>query len=364
MCICRCEEHSDEAIQRLNNPGLPRSARNDGKNKEGIQMKIGIIGCGLIGTKRAAAAKNLGLEIVAASDINVLKAKALTDKFGGRPSANNNDVINSAAEIIVIAAYHKSLPEIAKAALNAGKHLLLEKPGARRPAELLELIKLSKEKNLKVKVGFNHRFHPALLKAREIVDSGALGELYYVRGWYGHGGRVGYNKEWRFTKDISGGGELLDQGSHLIDLSLWFLGDFSSVKGALQNYFWGGEVEDNCFMILQTKEGKCAALHATWTEWKNAFKFEITGKNGKIEISGFGGSYGTETVTFYKMLPQMGPPETTSWQYPFADKSWDAEFTELLNAIKQDRQPMGGLEDCFKTLTVVEKLYNGQTEKI
>src|SRR6185295_2401631 len=159
-------------------------------------------------------------------------------------------------------------------------------------------------------VGFNHRFHPALQKAREIVDTGALGPLMFIRGRYGHGGRTGYDREWRADPAISGGGELIDQGVHLIDLARWFLGEFPVVEGHAGTYFWDMAVDDNAFLSLRTKANQTAWLQASCTEWKNMFSFEIYGRDGKLQVDGLGGSYGVERLSYYKMLPKMGPPET------------------------------------------------------
>jgi predicted dehydrogenase len=206
-------------------------------------------------------------------------------------------------------------------------------------------------------VGFNHRFHRAFRKAREIFESGALGEMMFIRGRYGHGGRPGYEREWRADPRRSGGGELLDQGSHLIDLARWFLGDFENVRGAACTYFWDMPVEDNAFLLLETAIGQVAFLHASWTEWKNTFSFEICGRHGKLEISGLGGSYGTERLAYYRMLPQMGPPETSAWEYPMADDSWETEFAEFVEDIRAGRQPEPGLLDAQAALRIVERVY-------
>lgn len=316
-------------------------------------MKIGIVGCGLIGTKRAAA----GFPVVATTDSLPERAEALTAKYGGKAVADWRGVIDSEADIIVVAVTHDQLASIGMEALKAGKHLLLEKPGARTAAELAPLAALAEEKNLRVKVGYNHRFHPAMRKARELIDAGVLGELLFVRGRYGHGGRPGYEKEWRFRPEVSGGGELLDQGSHLIDLAGWFLGPFTRVNGILANYFWSGPVEDNCFLTLATPAGQVAHLHASWTEWKNMFSLEIYGRNGKLAVDGLGGSYGLEQVSFYQMLPGMGPPETTIWQYPFPDRSWELELGELAAAISENRRPEGDIREALATLEVIDSVY-------
>ncbi len=133
-----------------------------------------------------------------------------------------------------------------------------------------------------------------------MVLDGAVGELMYIRGRYGHGGRLGYAQEWRAQPEVSGGGELLDQGTHVIDLARWFLGDFSDVFGHVGTYFWDMPVEDNAFILMRSADAKVAWLHVSWSEWKNLFCFEIFGKSGKLQIDGLGGSYGTEVLTFYK----------------------------------------------------------------
>src|SRR5206468_1135197 len=170
-------------------------------------------------------------------------------------------------------------------------------------AELEPIRRALHETRSIVRVGFNHRYHRAFRKAREIVDSGVLGDLMFIRGRYGHGGRPGYDREWRAVPELSGGGEAIDQGMHLIDLARWFLGDFPSVQGYAGTFFWNMPVEDNAFFLLRSAENRVAFLHATWTEWKNLFSFEIYGRFGKLEVSGLGGSYGIERLAHYQMSP-------------------------------------------------------------
>ena len=182
----------------------------------------------------------------------------------------------------------------------------------------------------------------------------------FIRGRYGQGGRIGYEKEWRANPKISGGGELIDQGVHLIDLSQWFLGDFTSVEGFVETYFWNMPVEDNCFLTLRTEKGQTAWLHVSCSEWKNMFCLEIYGKYGKLQIDGLGGSYGVERLTYYKMLPEMGPPETTIWEYPGEDKSWKYEFEDFINSIHNNKPVRGDLSDACETLNIVDKIYGGR----
>lgn len=193
-------------------------------------MRVGIIGCGLIGDKRADAILASGDEIAVVSDLDHERARRLAGKCNGSAIAGDwRDALGRDLDIIVIATRHDMLAEITHAALEAGHHVLVEKPAARNRAELEPVVDLARKGSLLVKVGYNHRFHPAILKAKEIIDQGGLGPLINIRARYGHGGRVGYEKEWRCKKELSGGGELIDQGSHLIDLSLWFLGALSLI---------------------------------------------------------------------------------------------------------------------------------------
>jgi predicted dehydrogenase len=266
-------------------------------------------------------------------------------------------VNDPAVSIVIISTLHDTLAEIAHGTVAAGKHVLIEKPAARRAAELAGLPEAAAAKGCLVRVGFNHRYHRALQRAHELVTSGVLGPLMFLRARYGHGGRVGYDREWRSDPAKSGGGELIDQGPHLIDLARWFLGDFAEVDGFATTYFWDMPVDDNGFLLLKTASKQVAFLHASCTEWKNTFSFEIYGRDGKLDINGLGGSYGTERLTYYKMLPQMGPPETTAWEYPMADNSWDAEFAEFLDDIRLKRPPSAGLRDAIAALTIIEKIY-------
>jgi predicted dehydrogenase len=321
-------------------------------------MNVAIIGCGLIGHKRAKTL--VGCKLVACVDTVLEKAESLAKISGthARALTDWREVVDAPdVQIIIISTLHATLAEIALAAVQAKKHVLIEKPGGRRAHELDAVIAAAKKSGSLVRVGFNHRYHRAFRKARELVDDNALGDLMFLRARYGHGGRLGYDKEWRAQPELSGGGELIDQGVHLIDLARWFLGDFSEVDGHAHTFYWNMPVDDNGFLILKTPSKQVAFLHASCTEWKNTFSFEIYGKTGKIDISGLGGSYGVEKISFYKMSPEMGPPETFVWEYPMADDSWDVEFAEFLDDIRQKRQPSAGIHDAHAALTIVEEIY-------
>lgn len=323
-----------------------------------MKLGVGIVGCGLIGQKRAKA---LGEgRLIACADVNESRARLLAGNSGPKAVGDWRVILAMPeVEVVVVATLHDSLAEITLAAIEAGKHVLVEKPAARNAAELEPVMKAAERRGVKVRVGFNHRYHRAFRKARELFESGAMGELMFLRARYGHGGRLGYDKEWRAKPGISGGGELIDQGPHLIDLSRWFLGEFHEVQGFAHTYFWNMPVDDNGFLLLRTRNQQVAFLHASCTEWKNIFSMEIYGRQAKLEISGLGGSYGLEKVTYYKMLPEMGPPETTSWEYPMEDDSWGVEMAEFYKDIHLDRSPAAGLKDASAALKIIERIYQG-----
>ncbi len=320
-------------------------------------MNIGIVGCGAVGQKRAQHLA--GARLVHCIDTSLERASSTAASSPGCAVGTDwRDLVDRAAvDALIIATPQDSQVEIAQAAISAGIHVLVEKPAARHADELAGLPQLAAKHNVRVRVGFNHRYHRAFQQARRLVDSGTLGPLLFLRARYGHGGRLGYASEWRAQPQRSGGGELIDQGVHLIDLARWFLGEFVEVDGFAHTYFWDMPVDDNGFMLLKTAAKQVAFLHASWTEWKNTFSFELYGRNGKLQVDGLGGSYGVEKLSWYKMLPDMGPPETVVWEYPTADDSWATEMTEFMEDIRTEREPSAGLNDAIAALAVVEKIY-------
>lgn len=321
-------------------------------------MNVGIIGCGIVGTKRALALGDNKLVMAVDSDLS--KAEKLaniikTSNFSNKP---NDAILNDEIDMIIISTTNDHLAELTLSAVSNDKHVLVEKPAGRNADELIPIIQEAKKNKVCVKVGFNHRFHPALLKAKEFVKSNALGKLMYVRGRYGHGGRLGYEKEWRADPKKSGGGELIDQGVHLIDLSRWFLGDLDVINSYAHTYFWEMPVDDNAFLMLKNPKDQVAWLHASCTEWKNMFSFEIYGKRGKLSIDGLGGSYGMETLTYYKMRPEMGIPEVAIWKYNSkTDESWKRELDYFIQCITLHKKPEGDISDAKKALDIVKKVY-------
>ena len=322
-----------------------------------MNPRIAIIGCGLIGRKRLAALP--AGTFAAACDLELGRAEQLvaSAKAGSATDDAARVFADPAIDAVIVCTLNAALAPLALAAIRAGKHVLVEKPGAISTEQADELIDAARAASVRVRVGFNHRFHPALLQARSLYESGALGPLMFIRGRYGHGGRVGYDREWRADPQLSGGGELIDQGVHLIDLAGWFLGDFARIEGHASTSFWDMPVDDNAFLNLRTAAGQTAWLQVSCTEWKNLFSLEIYGRTGKLHVEGLGGSYGVERLTFHRMLPEMGPPETTAWEYPRGDDSWRLEIAEFFTDIRTGREPQPGLREARAALAVVERIH-------
>jgi len=319
-------------------------------------MNIGIIGCGLIGNKRATSIDKK--KIFGCYDINKKLALNFSKKYNCKNFSNANSLLkNKNINVIFICTYHNSLFKYAMQSLINNKHIFIEKPGAKNLKELKNLYNFSKKnKSLKIQVGYNHRFHPSIIKAKNILKKNELGEIMYVRSNYGHGARLDYNKEWRMNKSKSGGGELIDQGSHIIDLSRYFLGELTLHNSLLKNFFWKSNVEDNAFLLL-SNNNKVAFLHCSCTEWKNKFLFEIFCKNGKLQIDGLGRSYGTETLTLYKMKKKMGKPSVKIWKFNSKDYSWKKEIEYFFKNIKYKKSGESGLINAIENMKIITKCY-------
>ena len=326
-------------------------------------MKVAIIGCGLIGFKRARA---LGKEDTLVACISKRKptVDTMVQEYSCRSYSDHRELLHKAdCDCVVVAVINKYIKEIVVDALNRGKHVLAEKPLGRNTAEAAQMVGAAAKNRVILKAGFNHRFHPAIWKAKEMCDSGAIGRLFNIRARYGHGGRAGMEKEWRGSKDLCGGGELLDQGVHVIDLIRWFAGDVSEVFGKVETKFWDMEVEDNAYAILKTCNDVTALFHVSWTNWKNIFSFEIFGTDGYLKVEGFGGSYGPETLEFGKRKKEGGRPDIETFEFPSEDVSWQNEWREFVSAIQKNREPIGSGRDGLKANEAIESIYLSSREQ-
>ena len=300
-------------------------------------MRVGIIGCGLIGTRRAKVALDAGDEVVGVADIAADRAAAVAATTQSSWTTSWTELVSrDDLDVVVVSTSNDQLAEASIAALQSGKHVLCEKPLGRNAGEASAIVHAAEAARKLVKVGFNHRHHPAIAAARGLVDERAIGDVFAIRALYGHGGRAGYEREWRADAARSGGGELLDQGVHIVDLARWFIGEIAQAHGFVATYHWPIQpVEDNAFALLRSGSGGIVSFHTSWTQWKNAFRFEILGTEGYLRIDGLGGSYGTEQLTVAKRNEDSSPPIETTTSFEGPDRSWHSEWHEFSTAIAQ-----------------------------
>lgn len=322
-----------------------------------MTINVAIIGAGLIGKKRALLfPKNVKLKTIC--DINQERGEAFAKEFNCKYELKSEKVFaDPSIDAVFIATTHNWLAPLAIQAIEKGKHVFLEKPGGRNSADLQIVIDAQKKNPVAMMLGYNHRYHPGFLKAKELVDSKQFGDVLFIRAKYGHGGRIGYEKEWRFQKEISGGGELVDQGPHLIDLSNMFIGKMDQVKSFTGTLFWNTPQEDTAFFMLKNKKNQMAHLSVSCVEWKNLFVFEIMLKTAKIQIDGLGGSYGKEKLTLYKMKPEMGPPDVEEFEFEPTDNSWKYEMDLFFERIQKKNFQNDELLKGLYVLNTIEKIY-------
>jgi predicted dehydrogenase len=320
-------------------------------------MRIGIVGCGRIGERRARIASAAGDSVVLVADIDEQRAQTLARELNCSWTSDWLAVAGSPiVDAVVVSTTNNALAQVSGAALSNGKHVLCEKPLGRKAEEARGIVDAANAAHRVLKTGFNHRHHPAVREARALITQGELGTLLWIRAAYGHGGRIGYEHEWRTDPAQAGGGELLDQGIHLLDLARWFLGEFVEVSGELTTSSWPIAVEDNAFALLRTADDRVASIHASWTQWKNLFRFEVFGRDGYVAIEGLGGNYGTESLVFGRRN-QASPPTEQRWSYPGPDPSWELEWQEFRSAILEGREPVGSGADGYAAALLADAIY-------
>jgi predicted dehydrogenase len=326
-------------------------------------LRIGIVGLGKMGRIRAGE--------IAARDDAVLAAAADPDpaRFEGfdqlERHAEAQGVIDSDVEAVFVCTPNRFSAPAAIAALDAGKHVFCEKPPGRTVQDVRDIIAAEKRNpGLKLRFGFNHRMHAGILEAKRIVDSGRLGGILWLRGIYGKCGGEDFEKSWRSRKAICGGGILLDQGIHMLDLFRLFCGDFVEVKSMVSTAYWDIQVEDNAFALLRDARGRVAMLHSSSTQWKHRFNLEIFMDDGYLSVNGILSStrsYGDETITVArKQLGRsfaLGKPREEVIFFD-TDPSWRLEIDDFIDCIANDKPVLNGSsDDALKAMELVYAIY-------
>lgn len=328
-------------------------------------FNVGIIGYGKVGRIRHdCVKKHPRLELIGVCDID---AKKCCD-VGVTHYTDYKKLLGASPDVIFICTYNRYIPEIAIEAISRGIHVFSEKPPGRTLEDVKAIFATAIENpEVKVKFGFNHRYHQAVIEAKAIVSSGRLGKVMWTRGIYGKAGGEEYRHNWRNNKDLSGGGILIDQGIHMLDLFRFFSGEYDEVKSFIGRSFWAVDVEDNVFAILRNSHtGQTAMIHSSATQWRHKFLLEIYMEKGYLEIDGILSStqtYGRETLKTARCVfgedgsPLPNPQENMT--YYDNDNSWMDEIDEFVECLVNDEAICsGGVEDAVKTMDLVQKIYN------
>lgn len=327
-------------------------------------LRAGIVGYGYMGRiRRQNIADHPDLELAAICDPGCLEAITglnvpVYDRW--------ENLVAADLDVVFACTPNNLIPEVAIRALNSGRHVFCEKPPGRSLADI-QRIHAAEQDNpgCRLLFGFNHRHHPGITDGKAIIDSGALGDILTLRGVYGKGGGYDYHTSWRNDPDIGGGGILLDQGIHMLDLFRLFVGDFSEVVGMRGITAFDVPVEDNAFVLLRTPRGQMAQLHSSATSWKHTFRLEIGCERGYIVVSGLlskTGSYGRETLVVGRRpapgeRAAIGNPREETIYYD-DDPSWDIEVAHLVECIRQNKPvEKGTSQDALRVMEIVDRVY-------
>ena len=341
------------------------------------KLRVGIAGYGVVGKRRFEIIKtHPQLTTVAVCDRHF--------KDGAWPPAEKTGILNGEGklneeikyfpdyrellqedlDILFVCLTNDIAAEVTIAGLESGLHVFCEKPPGRNVKEILNVIECEKQHpTQKLKYGFNHRYHDSIKDALQIVKAGELGKIINLRGVYGKSKLITFDQsDWRTHRDIAGGGVLLDQGIHLVDLMRLFAGEFNEIHSFVCNNFWNYDVEDNAYAMMRTAEGVVALFHSSATEWRHRFRLEIAFAHGNIILSGLlsgSKSYGAETLTvvWANSENDHGDPKEQTTRYN-NDPSWRDEIYEFADAVINDKQiSNGSSEDALRTMQLVFQIY-------
>jgi predicted dehydrogenase len=333
------------------------------KNKKNTfsPIRVGIAGFGVVGIKRKKILDNLpGVKVVAISEKNKKRWIKNTDtKF----LDNYKKIFKEELDVLFISLPNKYAADATIRAIKKNIDVFCEKPPARNLTEFKKVFNLYKKKrNIKIKYGFNHRYHDSIILAKKIIDSKRYGKVINLKGIYGKSKIITFTGQWRSKKSIAGGGILLDQGIHLLDLMRFFCGDFKEIKSLVTNHFWKHNIEDNAYAIMRSTKNIVAMIHSTATQWQHQFRIEITLEKALINLSGIlSGSktYGEEKI---EVQPKNFKKDKKKIFKFNKDLSWERETTEYINCIKLKKSISSGtIFDAVKVMEIVDAIYKSDT---
>ncbi len=328
------------------------------------QLRIGIAGFGVVGRRRKdCVERNPRMKVVAVCDRNFPDDGVFPD--GLRYFRDYRQLLAVELDVLIVCLTNDIAPEVTIAGLKSGLHVFCEKPPGRNVDDIrLVIAEEKKHPALKLMYGFNHRYHDSVQDALRIQRSGELGGLINLRGLYGKAKLITFNQPvWRTSREIAGGGVLLDQGIHMVDLMRLFAGDFTMVHSIVSNSHWGYDVEDNAYALMQTPKGIVGMLNSSATQWRHQFHLDMNFERGSLILSGILSgtkSYGAETLTVVRADPDndRGDPMEQLTRYN-RDLSWDRELSAFAECVLNDLPVMSGTsDDALRTMQLVFKIYH------
>ena len=321
-------------------------------------MRVGLIGAGRIGQIRARVLNAVpDSRLIMVADTDLERARSVAAEAD--PTTEWERVVaNPGIDAVIVATPTKFHSVIASTALEGGKHVLCEKPLGRNSQDAANMLEAARRHRCVLKTGFNYRYMPHVVKAKQLISAGDIGTPYFLRCRFGHGGRPGYEKEWCTDKELSGGGVLLEQGIHVLDLVRHLLGEPAQVLGQAQRYFWDLKdgVEDNFFCFLKTLDGQMADIHVSWTQWINTLAIEIYGKDGYLSLEGRDGHYGPPRLTWGRRKADHSRPCEERWEYT-AGECWEDEWRDFQHAISSGAPTMASGLDGLRAQQVIDAAY-------
>ena len=327
------------------------------------ELKVGIAGYGVVGKRRRACIdRHPHMQVVAVCDRAFEGEGEYPD--GVRYYSDYKQLLNERLDVLIVCLTNEIAPEVTIAGLELGLHVFCEKPPGRSVEDIVRVI--SKERQhpaLKLMYGFNHRYHDSVKDALRILDSGELGRVINMRGVYGKAKLITFNQpDWRTKRAIAGGGVLLDQGIHMVDLMRLFAGEFAEVHSFISNSHWGYDVEDNAYALMRTTDGIVGMLNSSATQWRHRFHLDINLEKGSIILGGLltgTKSYGAETLTIVQADPDndRGDPKEQVTRYN-RDPSWDEEIAVFADCVLNNKPVQSGTsDDALRTMQLVFKIY-------
>ena len=330
-------------------------------------LKVGIAGHGVVGRIRHRHVdQHPQMRVTAVCDQSFLEPVVLAG--GVRCHRTYEQLLEEPLDALFVCLPTYLAAEVTIAGLERGLHVFCEKPPGRDLGEVARVRHHElRRPTQKLMYGFNHRYHESVREALRIIRGGELGELIDLRGVYGKSAIITFgSSDWRSQRGIAGGGILLDQGIHMVDMMRLFAGDFTDVHSYVSNGFWNHDVEDNAYALMRTDDGVVAMLHSSATQWRHRFSLDITLTQGAIALSGILSSsktYGAETITVvYAGENDQGDPREQMTRYN-EDHSWRDEIFDFAAAVLEGKEIVSGSSlEALKTMELVYRIYCADDE--